>query len=116
MNEEYSDMFSELSGHSGSKEYESMPHVLLSFVGRTYEKWMDQQYTDRSSEIDIRKSIFVKRSSVIDIRKSIFEKRYSKSDIRKAIFENRYSKIDIRKSIFENRYSRIYLQKSRSRP
>ena len=46
MNEEYSDRFSELSGHSGSKEYESMAHVLLSFVGQTYEKWMDQQYTD----------------------------------------------------------------------
>ena len=48
MNEEYSDMFSELSGHSGSKKYESMAHVLLSFVGQTYEKWMDQQYTDLS--------------------------------------------------------------------
>jgi len=46
MNEEYSDMFSELSGYSGSKKYESMAHVLLSFVGRTYEQWMDQQYTD----------------------------------------------------------------------
>ena len=46
-NEEYSDMFSELSGHSGSKEYESMAHLLFSFAGWTYEKWMDQQYTDR---------------------------------------------------------------------
>ena len=51
MNEEYSDMFSELSGHSGSKKYESMAHVLLSFVGQTYEKWMDQQYTDHSSAL-----------------------------------------------------------------
>ena len=47
MNEEYTDMFSELSGHSGSKKYESMAHVLFSFAGWTYEKWMDQQYTDR---------------------------------------------------------------------
>jgi len=46
MNEEYSDMFSELSGHSGSKEYERMTHRAAFFVGRTYEKWMDQQYTD----------------------------------------------------------------------
>ena len=47
MNEEYSNMFSELSGHSGSKKYKSMAHVLFSFVGWTYEKWMDQQYTDQ---------------------------------------------------------------------
>jgi len=42
MNEEYSDRLSELSGHSGSKEYESMAHVLLPFVGQTYGTWMDQ--------------------------------------------------------------------------
>jgi len=53
MSEEYSDMFSELSGHSGSKKYESMPHVLLSFVGRTYEKWMDQQYTDHRRAMQV---------------------------------------------------------------
>jgi len=46
MNKEYSKMFSELSGHSGSKEYEGMAHLLFSFAGWTYEKWMDQQYTD----------------------------------------------------------------------
>ena len=46
MNEEYSDMFSELSGHSGGNKYKSMAHVLFSFAGWTYEKWMDQQYTD----------------------------------------------------------------------
>ena len=39
-------MFSELSSHSGSKEYESMAHLLFSFAGWTYEKWVDQQYTD----------------------------------------------------------------------
>ena len=43
---EYSNTFSELSGHSGSKEYESMAHLLFSFAGWTYEKRMDQQYTD----------------------------------------------------------------------
>ena len=48
MNEEYSDMFSELSGHSGGNKYKSMAHVLFSFAGWTYEKWMDQQYTDLS--------------------------------------------------------------------
>ena len=41
-------MFPELSGHSGSKEYESMAHLLFSFAGWTYEKRMDQQYTDRA--------------------------------------------------------------------
>ena len=46
MSEEYSDMFSELSGHSDGKKYKSMAHVLFSFAGWTYEKWMDQQYTD----------------------------------------------------------------------
>jgi len=51
MNEEYTDMFSGLSGHSGSKKYKSMAHVLFSFVGWTYEKWMDQQYTDQYSYI-----------------------------------------------------------------
>jgi len=38
MNKEYSKMFSELSGHSGSKEYEGMAHLLFSFAGWTYEK------------------------------------------------------------------------------
>ena len=38
--------FSGLSGHSGSKEYEILAHDLFSFAGWTYEKWMDQQYTD----------------------------------------------------------------------
>ena len=47
MSEEYSNMFSELSGHSGSKEYESKAHLLFSFAGWTYEKRMDQQYTDQ---------------------------------------------------------------------
>jgi len=52
MSEEYSNMFSELFGHSGSKEYESMAHLLFSFAGWTYEKWMDQQYTDRAATRD----------------------------------------------------------------
>ena len=47
MNEEYSDMFSELSGHSGGNKYKGMANVLFSFAGWTYEKWMDQQYTDQ---------------------------------------------------------------------
>ena len=51
MNEEYSDMFSELSGHSGGNKYKSMAHVRFSFAGWTYEKWMDQQYTDRGEWI-----------------------------------------------------------------
>jgi len=38
MSEEYSNMFSELSGHSGSKEYKSMAHLLFYFAGWTYEK------------------------------------------------------------------------------
>ena len=46
MNEEYTDMFSELSGHSSSKKYEIMAHVLFSFAEWTYEKWMGQQYAD----------------------------------------------------------------------
>jgi len=49
MNDEYSDMFSELSGHSSSKKHASMAHVLFSFAEWTYEKWMGQQNTDPMS-------------------------------------------------------------------
>ena len=54
MNEEYSDMFSELSGHSGGNKYKSMAYVLFSFAGWTYEKWMDQQYTDHRLPVDFK--------------------------------------------------------------